>query len=94
MNKKRTFGWADAVLILAIICCLCVALCPYTRMRAAADSLAADGSMERMTPSFALILRCIAGGFGALFLGILIWHRLAPASCGAFSRRSSVCRDG
>ena len=22
MNKKRTFGWADAVLILAIICCL------------------------------------------------------------------------
>ncbi len=84
MNKKRTFGWADAVLIVAIICCLCVALCPYTRMRAAADSFAADGSMERMTPSFALILRCVAGGFGALFIGILIWYRLSPASCGAF----------
>ncbi len=84
MNKKQTFGWIDALLIVALLGCLCITLCPYAPMRSFADSLAADGSMERMTPAFALGLRVISGGFAALFLAILIWHRLAPAECGAF----------
>ncbi len=84
MNKKRTFGWADALLIIALLGCLCIALCPYARMRSLADSFAADGSMERMTPAFALGLRAAAGGFAALFLGILIWRLISPTGCGAF----------
>ncbi len=84
MKKKRKIGWAEVLPFIGIMACLFIVFCPYAQLRALGDSLAADGSMDRLTPSFALALRAVAGGFGVLLLGILIWRLISPSDCGAF----------
>ena len=91
-NSRNKLNKTDFVLIFFALLCILLSIVPYSQYKSLADSLAADGNTERLTPRLVYILRVVLVTFSAVSIGLILWHIFSENGRERFEPRRSGSR--